>query len=104
MRSRWIASGASVVGRARGQAIDCHRGQRLGARSQGDQAHDGAAQKKGLPLYVLPPYSPELNRIEILWRKLKYEWLAFKTRDSKILETDLDDIFAKFGEHYRLTF
>lgn len=61
-------------------------------------------KKKGLTLYFLPPYSPELNRIEILWRKVKYQWMAFKTRDAKTLETDLDDIFAKFGEHYQLTF
>lgn len=61
-------------------------------------------KKKGLTLYFLPPYSPELNRIEILWRKVKYEWMAFKTRDSKTLETDLDGIFAKFGEHYQLIF
>ena len=61
-------------------------------------------KKKGLTLYFLPPYSPELNRIEILWRKVKYEWMAFKTRDSKTLEADLNDIFAKFGEHYQLTF
>ena len=61
-------------------------------------------KKKGLTLYFLPPYSLELNRIEILWRKVKYEWMAFKTRDSKTLETDLDEIFTKFGEHYQLTF
>jgi transposase len=61
-------------------------------------------KKKGLTLYFLPPCSPELNRIEILWRKVKYEWMVFKTRDSKTLETDLDEIFAKFGEHYQLTF
>jgi transposase len=27
-----------------------------------------------VPLY-LPPYSPHLNLAEVLWRKLKYEWL-----------------------------
>lgn len=61
-------------------------------------------KKKGLTLYFLPPYSPELNRIEILWRKVKYQWMAFKTRNAETLASDLDDIFAKFGEHYQLTF
>ncbi|MOA33016.1 hypothetical protein D3C78_1542740 [compost metagenome] len=28
---------------------------------------------KRLTLYFLPPYSPKLNRIEILWHKIKYE-------------------------------
>ena len=29
-------------------------------------------------LFFLPTYSPKLNLIEILWRKIKYEWLEFK--------------------------
>ena len=28
-------------------------------------------------IYFLPPYSPELNLIEILWRRIKYQWLPF---------------------------
>ena len=34
--------------------------------------------QRGLKLYFLPPYSPELNRIEKLWHKMKYTWMAFK--------------------------
>lgn len=34
-----------------------------------------AWQQRGLFLFYLPPYSPHLNRAEILWRKLKYQWL-----------------------------
>lgn len=30
---------------------------------------------KGLTLFFLPTYSPELNIIEILWRFIKYHWL-----------------------------
>lgn len=30
-----------------------------------------------LYIYFLPPYSPELNKIEILWRFIKYKWLPF---------------------------
>jgi transposase len=32
-------------------------------------------QQRGLFIFFLPPYSPELNLAETLWRKLKKEWL-----------------------------
>lgn len=34
-----------------------------------------AWQQRGLFLFYLPPYSPHLNIAEVLWRKLKYQWL-----------------------------
>jgi len=33
-------------------------------------------QQRGLYIFYLPRYSPHLNIVEILWRKLKYEWLS----------------------------
>lgn len=33
-------------------------------------------ERRGLFLFYLPRYSPHLNIVETLWRKLKYEWLA----------------------------
>ncbi len=42
-------------------------------------------QQRGLFLFYLPRYSPHLNIVETLWRKLKYEWLApkdYQSRDS----------------------
>ena len=33
-------------------------------------------QQRGLYLFYLPRYSPHLNIVETLWRKLKYEWLT----------------------------
>lgn len=35
-----------------------------------------AWQERGLFVFYLPPYSPHLNIAEVLWRKLKYEWLG----------------------------
>ena len=32
-------------------------------------------EERGLYLFYLPPYSPQLNLAEVLWRKLKAEWL-----------------------------
>lgn len=34
-----------------------------------------AWEAKGLYVFFLPIYSPQLNIAEILWKKLKYEWL-----------------------------
>ena len=33
-------------------------------------------QQRGLYIFYLPRYSPHLNIVETLWRKLKYEWLS----------------------------
>lgn len=61
-------------------------------------------ERQGLTLYFLPPYSPELNRIEKLWHKMKYEWMAFTARNAKTIETDVDEILAGFGKRYKMDF
>ncbi|MDP2834328.1 MAG: transposase [Pseudomonadota bacterium] len=61
-------------------------------------------EQKGLKLYFLPPYSPELNRIEKLWHKMKYKWMAFKARDAGTLEANIDQILDGFGTDYLITF
>jgi transposase len=62
-------------------------------------------QKKGLFPYFLPTYSPELNAIEILWRKIKYEWLPFSAYESfKKLPEAVDEVLIHFGSKYLITF
>lgn len=34
--------------------------------------------RQGVGLHWPPPHSPELNLIEILWRKIKYQWLPLR--------------------------
>ena len=38
---------------------------------------------RGLYIFYLPRYSPRLNIVETLWRKLKYEWLSPADYQSK---------------------
>lgn len=40
-------------------------------------------QQRGLYIFYLPRYSPHLNIVETLWRKLKYEWLTPTDYQSK---------------------
>lgn len=49
-------------------------------------------------VWFLPPYSPELNLIEILWKKIKYEWLPWEAYASfKALRNALQEIFRNYG-------
>jgi hypothetical protein len=62
-------------------------------------------EEQGLYLLFLPPYCPELNLIENLWRKIKYEWLPVSAYQSfKDLSEALDEILRGVGSKYRLSF
>lgn len=58
----------------------------------------------GLKLYFLPAYSPELNRIERLWHKMKYTWMAPKCRNNREMEADIDDMLTNFDTKYKFAF
>jgi len=56
-------------------------------------------------VWFLPPYSPELNRIEMLWKKIKYEWLPWEAYASfEALRNALQDIFQNLGGKYQVNF
>ena len=59
---------------------------------------------QGVTRYFLPPYSPELNRIERCWHAMKFTWMAPKCRESKMLEADVDEILDNFGTKYKFSF
>lgn len=62
-------------------------------------------QEQGLFIFHLPAYSPHLNLIETLWRKIKYEWLRPKDYNSKtVLKKRLKEIFTTFGEQFSIKF
>lgn len=62
--------------------------------------------RRGLTLYFLSTYSPELNLIEILWRKIKYEWIPNSAYKSMaFLRSAIRDIIDSFGSNeYRIQF
>ena len=69
------------------------------------QQHLATWRACGLRLQFLPAYSPELNRLEILWRFLKHYWL--RPADYQSLDTlkqRLDYIIKHVGTEYTVTF
>lgn len=56
-------------------------------------------------LFFLPPYSPELNAIEILWRQIKYKWLDFSAYLSfEHLQKNLNSVFDQIGKNLNIHF
>jgi transposase len=62
-------------------------------------------EEKGLFVYLLSAYSPELNLIEILWRMIKYHWLPFNAYNSyKDLMRELCKVLKSIGSKYQINF
>ncbi len=62
-------------------------------------------EAQGLTIQPIAAYSPELNLIEILWRKIKYEWIPFSAYTSfSALKEALFEILANIGGKYKVNF
>jgi transposase len=62
-------------------------------------------ETKGLSIFYLPEYSPELNLIEILWRFMKYEWIEFSAYNSwNDLVNYVDGVIKDFGGKHKINF
>ena len=62
-------------------------------------------QQKDLYIFFLPTYSPHLNLIETLWRKIKYEWLKPQDYlDFDTLTNAVENIILEVGKKYKINF
>ena len=61
-------------------------------------------KEQDLYIFYLPTYSPHLNPIEILWRKMKYEWIEYENIDTfEDLENQAIHILNNFGENQKFS-
>ena len=62
-------------------------------------------KERGLTIFELPTYSPQLNLIEILWRFIKYTWLEIDAYSSwQSLVSSVEKILKEFGDNYVINF
>jgi len=62
-------------------------------------------EDRGLFLYYLPPYSPELNIIEILWKHIKYYWLPSSAyKGFAFLREELNKVLMNIGKSHKIIF
>lgn len=74
-------------------------------RSAAFEARIAYWQKQDLYIFFLPCYSPHLNLIEHLWRKMKYEWLRARDYLNKeTLQVALEHILTHIGDEFTIEF
>ena len=56
-------------------------------------------------MLFLPPYSPELNHIELLWHRCKHYWIRPQdyATDLTLLQR-LEHVLCNVGKQYTVTF
>lgn len=62
-------------------------------------------KEKNVRILNLSPYSPELNKIEMLWRFIKYYWMPLDAYSSfENLQKSLDYILKNVGKEFTISF
>ena len=62
-------------------------------------------KEKGLIIFFLPPYSPQLNPIEQLWKFMKYYWIeldAYKSVEK--MKNYVEKVIIGYGDKYEIIF
>ena len=61
--------------------------------------------ERGLHIKYLPPYSPELNKIEILWQFITYQSLKYQLRWTiNDLKNSIEDSIIGIAKKYQINF
>ena len=69
------------------------------------RSHQQAWKEKGLYLFFIPAYSPELNIIERLWKEIKYSCLKPQSIFNETeLENQLMEILKNIGTKFNISF
>ena len=65
----------------------------------------GLWQERGLYFFFLPPYSPHMNKIEILWKHMKGRWIRPQDYDSEdTLWERIEHITGNLGGEFSIDF
>lgn len=62
-------------------------------------------ESQGLKVFYLPPYSPQLNPIEILWKFMKYYWIEFDAyKSAQQMKNYVEKVIVGYGNQYEINF
>ncbi|MGF6971490.1 transposase [Paraburkholderia sp. WC7.3g] len=68
------------------------------------EVHERWLREHRMQLFYLPPYSPELNLIEIVWKHAKYHWRRFVTWTKETIDAEIGKLLAGYGSEFEIRF
>ena len=60
--------------------------------------------KHQMVLFYLPPYSPELNLIEMVWKHAKYHWRRFVSWSKETIDSEIAELLNGYGSKIQINF
>ncbi len=62
-------------------------------------------KEKGLTVFYLPTYSPQLNPIEMVWKFMKYYWIELDAyKSAKNMRIYVEKVIQGYGVDYEIKF
>ena len=62
-------------------------------------------EEKGLTIFYLLPYSPQLNPIEMVWKFMKYYWIELDAyKSTQNMKNYVEKVIIEYGENYEIIF
>ena len=62
-------------------------------------------EEKGLTVFYFPPYSPQLNPIEMVWKFMKYYWIELDAyKSAEHMKNYVEKVIQGYGEDYEIKF
>jgi transposase len=68
------------------------------------EVHERWLREHRMQLFYLPPYSPELNLTEIVWKHAKYHWRRFVTWTKETIDTEIAKLLGGYGSEFEIRF
>jgi transposase len=68
------------------------------------EVHERRLREHRMQLFYLPPYSPELNRIEIVWKQAKYHRRNFVSWTKQTIDDEVGNLLGSYGIKFLINF
>jgi transposase len=68
------------------------------------EVHERSLREHRMQKFYLPPYSPELDLFEIVWKQAKDHWRHFVTWAKETIDDEVRSLLGAYGTKFQINF